>query len=163
MKHTWIIAGIVLTALTLSGCKKEAPPEAAAAADAAAQPAAPDPALEAAANPVLDFDMRTFAGTFSGTLPCADCAGTDTRITLTGDGTYTIDESYQGKATAPARGDGNWTAEDNGVRLRLDPNSKSDADRLFEIVGKDEIRLMDKDGNAMQGTRNFSLKRVAAQ
>ncbi|MCL1633299.1 copper resistance protein NlpE [Luteimonas sp. SX5] len=163
MKQTWIITGIALTALALPGCKKEAAPEAAAPAAPAAEAAAPaDPALAAAAAPT-DFDMRSFAGSFSGTLPCADCAGTDTRIALAGDGTYTIDETYQGKATAPARSDGHWTAEDNGHRLRLDPNSKSDADRLFEIVGKDEIRLMDKDGNAMQGAQNFSLKRVAAQ
>lgn len=154
-------AAAALAVLSLSACKKEPAAEPAAAAPAAA-PAA-DPALEAAANPVVDFDMRSFAGEFGGTLPCADCAGIDTRIVLAGDGTYTIDETYQGKSADAVKGDGNWTAEDNGHRLRLDPNSKSDADRLFEVLGNNEIRLMDKDGNAIQGAQNYSLKRVSKQ
>ena len=154
------VAGIALAALSLSACKKEPAAEPAAAAPAAA-PAA-DPALEAAAHPVVDFDMRSFAGEFDGTLPCADCEGIDTKIALTGDGTYTVDETYQGKSADAVKGDGTWTAEDNGHRLRLDPNSKTDPDRLFEVVGNNEIRLMDKDGNAIQGTRNYSLKRVSA-
>ncbi len=149
--------------LALSACKKEQPaePAAPAAAPAAAAPAA-DPALTAAANPVVDFDMRDFAGEFAGTLPCADCAGIDTKIALAGDGTYTIRETYRGKSADALKGNGTWTAEDNGHRLRLDPNSKSEDDRLFEIVGKNDIRLMDKDGTPLQGAQN-GLKRVAAQ
>lgn len=163
MKRTWLIAGIVLTALTLFGCKKEAATETAAPAAPATETAPPaDPALAAAAAPA-DFDMRSFAGTFSGSLPCADCAGIDTRIVLVGDGTYMLEETYQGKSDAPSKGDGNWTAEDSGHRLRLDPNSKSDADRVFEIVGKDEIRLADKDGNPVDSKLVASLKRVSAQ
>lgn len=154
---TFAIAGIAIAALTLSACKKESAAEPAAAAPAA------DPALAAAANPVVDFDMRAFAGEFGGTLPCADCAGIDTKIVLSGDGTYTVDETYQGKSADAVKGDGNWTAEDNGHRLRLDSNSKSDADRLFEVVGDNEIRLMDKDGNAIQSAQNYSLKRVSKQ
>lgn len=157
------VAGIALAVLSLSACKKEPAAEPAAAAPATAAAPAADPALEAAANPVVDFDMRAFAGEFGGALPCADCAGIDTKIVLAGDGTYTIDEIYQGKSADAVKGDGNWTAEDNGHRLRLDPNSKNDADRLFEVLGNNEIRLMDKDGNAIQGAQNYSLKRVSKQ
>lgn len=163
MKRTWLIAGIVLTGVTLFGCKKEAATDTAAPSATATETAPPaDPALAAAAAPA-DFDMRSFAGNFSGTLPCADCAGIDTKIVLAGDGTYTMEEAYQGKSDAAIKGDGNWTAEDGGHRLRLDPNSKSDADRLFEIVGKDEIRLEDKDGNPVDSKLAASLKRVSAQ
>ncbi len=159
-----IALAVAVTALALSACKKEQPaePAAPAVAPAAAAPAA-DPALAAAANPAVDFDMRAFAGEFAGTLPCADCTGIDTKIALADDGTYTLEETYQGKSAAPFKGDGTWTAEDNGHRLRLDPNSKSEQDRLFEVLGKNDIRLMDKDGNAIQSGRNYGLKRVAAQ
>ncbi|TKR33597.1 copper resistance protein NlpE [Luteimonas gilva] len=164
MKRTSFAAAIVaLSVLGLSACKKEpaVEPASPAAAPTATAPAA-DPALAAAANPVVDFDMRAFAGEFAGTLPCADCAGIDTKISLAGDGTYASAETYRGKSAEPVKSDGTWTAEDNGHRLRLDPNSKSEQDRLFEVVGRNDIRLMDKDGNPLQGAQNSGLKRVAA-
>lgn len=161
MKRTWIIAGLVLTALAVSGCKKEAATETAAPAETATPTPAADPALAAAANPI-DFDMRSFAGTFSGTLPCADCPGTDSKIELTGDGTYKLDESPQGKQDGNVKGDGNWTVEEGGARLRLDPNSKSDEDRLFAIAGKDELHLLDKDGKPVESAFTI-LKRAPAQ
>ncbi len=155
----------VAAALVLSACKKEQPVQAETPTAAPAQAAAPvaDPALAAAANPVVDFDMRAFAGEFAGTLPCADCAGIDTKISLANDGTYALEETYRGKSAAPFRGDGTWTAEDNGHRLRLDPNSKSEEDRLFEVLGKNDMRLMGKDGNAIQSAQNYGLKRVSSQ
>lgn len=162
MKHRIAIAGIAF-ALSLSACKKEEPAKPVEPAAPAVAAPASDPALEAAANPVKDFDPRVFAGEFGGTLPCADCEGIDTKIALAGDGTYAIEEIYRGKSQDASKGDGNWTAEDNGHRLRLDPNSKNDEDRLFEVVGQNEIRLMDKEGNAIQSAQNYSLKRAAAQ
>lgn len=162
MKHTWVIAGVLLTALALFGCKKETPADTAAPAAPAAEVApATDPALAAAATPT-DFDYRTFAGTFSGTLPCADCSGIDTTIVLIGDGTYTLDEIYKDKQDGNFKGGGTWTAEDSGTRLRLDPNSKSDEDRLFEVVGKNEIRALGKDGTSAASALNYSLKRAPA-
>ena len=162
MKRIGITTGIVLTALIVSGCKKEAP-EATTPAETAATPATTaDPALAAAANPVVDFDMRSFAGTFSGTLPCADCPGIDTTIVLVGDGSYTLDETYKDKPDGNHKGDGNWTAEDSGTRLRLDPNSKSDEDRLFAIAGKNELHLLDKDGKPVDSAFSI-LKRASAQ
>lgn len=161
MKRIGIIAGIVLTAFAVSGCKKEAATETAASAETAAPTPAADPALAAAANPV-DFDMRSFAGTFSGTLLCADCPGTDSKIELAGDGTYKLDETHQGKQDGNVKGDGNWTVEEGGARLRLDPNSKSDEDRLFAIAGKDELRLLDKDGKPIDSAFT-TLKRAPAQ
>ncbi len=163
MKHTWIFAGVLLTTLALFGCKKETPADAAAPAAPAAEAApATDPALAAAATPA-EFDYRAFAGTFSGTLPCADCPGIDTTIVLVGDGTYTLDETHKDKQDGNFKGDGTWTAEDAGTRLRLDPNSKSDEDRLFEIVGKNEIRALGEDGTPAASTLDYSLKRASTQ
>jgi len=162
MKRKLIVAGIALTALTLFGCKKEPAAETATPVAPAAQAPAADPALVAAATP-SDFDLRSFAGTFSGTLPCADCPGIDTTIVLVGDGSYTLDETYKDKPDGNHKGDGNWTAEDSGTRLRLDPNSKSDEDRLFEIVGKNQIRMLGKDGAPVDSKLNYSLTRATAQ
>lgn len=161
MKHRLVIAGIALSVLALSACKKE-PTEPAAPAEAATETPAADPALTAAATP-SDFDIRKFAGTFSGTVPCADCPGIDTRIVLVGDGTYTLEETYQDRPDGNFKGDGNWAAEEGGTRLRLDPNSKSDGDRLFEVVNNNEIRMLGKDGAPADSKLNYSLTRATAQ
>ncbi|NUO75881.1 MAG: copper resistance protein NlpE [Lysobacter sp.] len=148
--------------IALAACeKKPAEPVAAApAADAAMAPAAtPEPAPPAA--PALD--AKAFAGTFSGTLPCADCPGIDTKLELKADGTYAVEDVYQDRKDGNTKGDGTWTAEEAGARIRLDPNSKSDEDRLYQVVSADEIRALDKDGKAIESQANLSLKRQAAQ
>lgn len=53
--------------------------------------------------------------TFEGLLPCADCGGLKTKLTLTknsqysAEGTYTLFETYLGKADKPYITKGNWT------------------------------------------------------
>ena len=46
-------------------------------------------------------------------------------------------------------------------RLRLDPNSKSDNDRLFAILSQDEIRQLDMEGKPIDSTLPYNLKRSA--
>lgn len=159
-----LLALACLAALTLSACNKQAetpPAEAPKTAEAAPAPAAePTPAPVEAPKPA--FDAAAFAGAFSGTLPCADCGGIDTKLELKADGSYAIDETYQGKKDGAHKGDGSWTAEEDGKRLRLDPNSKSDSDRLFEVVSHEEIRSLDSQGQAIASQANQSLKRASA-
>jgi copper homeostasis protein (lipoprotein) len=116
------------------------------------------PASSAADVP---FDVKGFAGTFSGTLPCADCPGIDTTISLKPDGTYTVHEAYQGKPNS-FDGDGTWTAEENGQRLRLDPNSKNEQDRLFAVKSSDEIESLDAEGKPIATEIPHALKREGA-
>lgn len=163
-KH--LLALACLAALSLSACKKpdDAAPAADApkAAEAAPAPAAPAEPMPVAEAPKAGFDAAAFAGAFSGTLPCADCSGIDTKVDFKADGSYTIEETYQGKPDGNAKGDGHWAAEEDGKRLRLDPNSKSDQDRLYEVVSNDEIRLLDQDGKKIESELNYSLKRASA-
>jgi len=155
-----VLAALVVAAL--SACKPQAPAESAAPP---AQPEAAAPVAPAAdAMPSAQgapFDAKAFAGTFTGTLPCADCPGIDTRLGLAADGTYTITESYQERSVPALKGDGTWTAEGNNQRLRLDPNSKSDNDRLFAILSNDEIRQLDMQGNPIESSLPYNLKRSA--
>ena len=156
-----LLAALVVAAL--SACKPQAP------AETAAPPVQPE-AAAAPASPVADalpsaqgapFDAKAFAGMFTGTLPCADCPGIDTRLVLAADGTYTITESYQKRSAPEIKGDGTWTVEENNQRLRLDPNSKSDNDRLFAILSNDEIRQLDLEGKPIESSLPYNLKRSA--
>ena len=146
--------------LALAGCKPQAPAERPAPAAETAATAQPAPAADEA-RPKAAFDAKAFAGTFAGTLPCADCPGIDTRLELAADGTYTITESYQERSAPALKGDGTWTVEDDSRRLRLDPNSKSDNDRLFAILSQDEIRQLDLEGKPIDSTLPYNLRRSA--
>jgi len=159
--RTALFAALVVAAL--SACKPQAPaepPTPPAQPEAAAAPAAPvaDARPSAQGAP---FDAKAFAGTFDGTLPCADCPGIDTHLVLAADGTYTITESYRERSAPELKGDGTWTAEENNQRLRLDPNSKSENDRLFAILSNDEIRQLDMEGKPIDSALPYNLKRSA--
>jgi len=140
----------VASTLAIGACKPEAPVEPAAPAapvEQAAAPAEPAPvAVESApANSPADvpFDVKGFAGIFSGA---------DTRLTLNADGTY----AQSGSAVS----EGTWTAEEDGKRIRLDPNSKSEEDRLYAITSNDQLDALAADGQP--ATTSSSLKREAA-
>ena len=146
--------------LAIAACKPQAPAEPGAPVAAPAAPVAVESAPASTAADV-PFDIKGFAGTFTGTLPCADCPGIDTSIALKADGSYVLRETYQGKPDA-FDGDGTWTAEENGQRIRLDPNSKSVQDRLFAVKSKDEIEALDMEGKAIATSAPHALKRKDA-
>jgi copper homeostasis protein (lipoprotein) len=159
----------VVAALAVAACKPQAPAEPVAPA-APAEPAAPAAAAPVAVESApattaadVPFDIKGFAGTFTGALPCADCPGIDTRLMLNADGSYTLHEVYQGKPGNGFDGDGTWTAEENGKRIRLDPNSKSQQDRLYAVTSADQIDALDSAGMPIESTQSNTLKREAAK
>jgi copper homeostasis protein (lipoprotein) len=162
-----LLLAVMASTLAIAACKPQAPAEPAAPAADTAPAAAAEPAPVAAESaPVstatdVPFDMKGFAGTFSGTLPCADCAGIETTISLKPDGTYTVHETYQGKPGG-FDSEGTWTAEENGQRVRLDPNSKSEQDRLFAVKSSDEIESLDTEGKPIATQTPHALKREGA-
>lgn len=162
-----LLLAVMASTFAIAACKPQAPAEPATPATDTAPVAATEPAPVAAesarASSAADvpFDVKGFAGTFSGTLPCADCPGIDTTVTLKPDGTYAVHEVYQGKPGS-FDGNGTWTAEENGQRVRLDPNSKSEQDRVFAVKSSDEIESLDTEGKPIATEAPHSLKREGA-
>ncbi len=167
---------LILTVLGISlvavGCKREAPqtPDAAATtateAATATEPGATDAitvtqntAADSITAKSKDFDARAFAGMFSGTLPCAGCPGIDTTVELNPDGHFKLTETRQGQGDGPQLTDGTWTVESSGTLLRLDPNSKTDADRVYTIASNDRIAQLDNDKKSASGGLDRSLRR----
>ena len=167
-----IVRGLALfpLALALVACKPAAEPAAdapAAVPEDAAAAGTPAPAVDGTDatavvhNPPRDpagFDRKAFAGTFAGTVPCADCPGIDTRLDIAADGTFTLSETYQERDTA-FETRGTWTLDADGTRLLLDPDTKDGTDRHFGIVSKDEIRMLDAEGKPAASGLNYSLRR----
>ena len=129
---------------SLAACNRNAPTDAAPAAAATvapaatvAAPAAPATtatygvATDAAPGEHTTFDAKAFAGEF---------ANSHASITFTSDGSFTLHEE---SVDAEAPIEGTWTLESDGRHLRLDPHSKAESDRVYELVSNDELRADD--------------------
>lgn len=174
-----LVTTLGLSALVaFAGCKRESAPAPEAAPPAATQPATTDtmPAdatagtdATAVADPSMPtdtgtgLDTKAFAGNFSSTGPCANCPGIDTVLELHTDGSFVLTETYQGGKDGPVKVDGTWTGEQNGSRIRLDPNSKSEQDRLYAIASHDQIAQLRSDGQPAASGLDYSLKRDATR
>ncbi len=143
--------GILLT----SACTAPAP------STPAGKPAA---AVAAAKTPTpASIQSEAFAGKFSGVLPCASCPGIDTALVLRGDGSFRLSETYQDEpGGGPFVSEGHWREEQDSKRLRLSPIGKADPERLYEIVSRNEIRMLDLEGKPIVSGLDYSLRRDSA-
>lgn len=161
MNRNATLLAIALSALALAGCKREAETPAAPVAPAAAVKSAVvsevDHGSPASAAPA--FDVKAFAGTYGGTLPCADCAGIDTSIAFTPEGGYTLSEVYQDGDSSSFTTKGSWTVKEDSKTVLLDPEDKQELDRAFEVASPTELRALDREGKAIESKLGYSLKR----
>ncbi len=156
-----------VAAFTLAACSQQS---ADTAADTGAENAlaestesAPLDVIPTGEGPSSDFDQRGFAGTFAGTVPCADCPGMDVTLVLEGDGTYNVTHVYQGRPDGTWSIGGHWSVEsDNGV-IRLDPNSKTEEDQLYAIDSPSRVVMLNAEGNPIESGADYGLSRVLAQ
>lgn len=88
----------------------------------------------------LDWD-----GVYEGELPCADCEGIKTVVTINSDKTYTIQETYLGKETTPIETKGTFEWDGQGQKIIL----SNDRNPFF--VGENTLTLLDSDGNKNTG------------
>ena len=87
-------------------------------------------------------------GKYSGVLPCADCEGIQTTITLRADGTYDRELVYIGKTANPAQQSGrfSWNTAGSVVTLAL-PDG---ATQMYQ-VGENQLLHLDQAGNRIVG------------
>jgi predicted secreted protein len=153
------LAGLLALGLA-AGCGSAEAPQAAQGL----QPAAAAPASQGAA--VLRY---------AGTLPCADCAGIRMELTLNRDAsgqptTYQLVETYLGSMAAeglkPFTQAGQWsiqrgTAERPDVMIYLlDGGGDEQKTRSFEVVGEQELVMLDREQKRAQSSHSYSLTRV---
>lgn len=144
---------------------------------ASAPPPAPNPASPNAAESAMpsgegsaDLD-RSPLGVFEGTLPCADCEGIRTELTLfLQPDTFVLRESRLGGQGdgVTITSEGPWqaalgTEEDpDATVIQLDPE-KPDTMRSFREVGGDRLELLDRSGRRIESKQDHSLKRKVEQ
>jgi len=96
-----------------------------------------------AANTALDY-----AGTYKGVLPCADCEGIETVLTLDNENNYTLKTTYLGKDAAAVEKSGTYAWNKAGNTVILD--GITDAPNQF-FVGENQVFQLDKEGNRITG------------
>jgi copper homeostasis protein (lipoprotein) len=151
-RTTWIPVSLCLAFIALAGCRREEPaaptvaPPATIAPASVATIAAPTTtttplgvAASAAPGEHTDFDAKAFAGSF---------AAPGTRISFDADGNYTM-RVHAESANADLDTQGTWTLEPDARHVLLDPTSKAEPDRRYEVASMDELRP-DDGGTALQ-------------
>lgn len=104
-------------------------------------------AVMPAPAPVIEPTQENLPGTYSGTLPCGDCKGVITKLELLADGSYKVNERFDGKGEgAVLDSDGKWNFDPASRRVTLDPSAQDWQDRAFEALTSGGLRPLDGSG-----------------
>lgn len=89
-----------------------------------------------------------WSGNYTGTLPCADCEGIETNLSLKQDGSYTLTTTYLGKDADKFEQKGTFTWNETGNTVILD-GIEDGSSQYF--VGENYLLHLDLDGNKVTG------------
>jgi len=113
---------------------------------------APSEANQIMQEPVPDNSRNAldWDGSYLGLLPCADCEGIQTILTLNKDLSYRLKTQYLGKSDHffESSGEFSWNEEGNTVILK-DTESAGQPSRYF--VGENTLTQLDQQGNKIAG------------
>jgi len=87
-----------------------------------------------------------WAGTYRGTLPCADCPGIETIVTLASDGTYRTQSRYLGRSSQVVQEQGTFSWNEAGNTITFEGREPT---RYF--VGENRLTRLALDGSRITG------------
>ncbi|QTY27384.1 copper resistance protein NlpE N-terminal domain-containing protein [Flavobacterium sp. CS20] len=99
-------------------------------------------------------------GTYKGILPCADCIGIETQITLNQDLSYTKSMKYLSKNDSVYLTKGQFKWNDNGSKIYLDSSKK----KAYQ-VGENKLFVLDQKGERISGNleERFILNKLSSK
>lgn len=108
--------------------------------------------------------------TYSGTLPCADCEGIVTELTLSANSEskeqyFKLKETYQGKNQSfPSEGNfailQGTPADPAATVIQLNPDKDKNLQRYFQKVSAQELKQLDNEMRTIDSKSNYSLKKL---
>ncbi len=98
--------------------------------------------------PIADNSQNSldWIGTYIGTLPCTDCEGIKTIITLNKDNSYTLSETYLGKNNKPYTTKGTFSWNKEGTKISLTDGTQK---QQYQ-VGENKLIRLDIYGNPIK-------------
>lgn len=137
MKMNFFILSAFLLPVVLTGCKTQNP----ATSVNAGTPAE----ISIGDNSANALD---WPGVYNGTLPCADCEGLITSVTLNKDLTYKRITVYKGKDGKRFEENGNFSWIKSGSTIMLERNTDSPG---YYLVGENQLIQLDMEGSRITG------------
>lgn len=101
--------------------------------------------------------VKNIDGIYKGDLPCADCSGITETLILAKDGSYIMEDLYQGKSAKPFQVDGKWEKSDSGI-LKLTPSDKSEIN-YFQLTSNGDLQMLDSNMQKIDSPFNNTLTR----
>ena len=101
------------------------------------------------------IDMHTskisvnWKGTYKGTIPCANCEGIQTTLTLD-DATYVLEMTYLGKSDQVYKTEGQFVWNEEGSCIALDNEETNGFNTQFR-VGENVLWQLDYEGKQIEG------------
>lgn len=87
-----------------------------------------------------------WAGSYVGVIPCADCEGIQTEVTLNADSSYQLSQLYLGKAADAFVSQGTFSWSDSGSIVLLES-----AQPVQFFVGENQLFMLDPQGKRITG------------
>lgn len=116
----------------------------------------PKPTVEEPENTIEDVELPTgdnsrnaldWAGTYSGVLPCANCAGIESKLEINADYSYMLTTVYLGKTAEPVVQSGTFYWNNAGSIITL-----GSLDEVYQLqVGENQLIKLDQEGKRIQG------------
>jgi YD repeat-containing protein len=109
--------------------------------------------------PISDNSQTSldWAGTYDGTIPCPDCLGITTTLTIREDKTFRKSEIHRGESTKALMTEGTFAWDPDGQRITT-TSTKGEVQMYF--VGENVLFHLDKNGKRTEGNL-ASLYRLA--
>lgn len=102
--------------------------------------------------------LKPMQQSWRGVLPCADCEGIETSLFLEKDGTWVMNQHYQGaKAPSSFASYGTWARTADKLVLTDTTGEK----RYFRAKGEG-LEMLDMEGNPIESQFNYTLAPVTA-
>lgn len=131
-----IFPAIAAGLITVSCAKKEAKTEEVAVVDS----------IKVEKTVVTTTEKPVLSGTFEGTIPCADCPGIETKLTLNeADKTYVLDSKYLEKKDGAFSDKGSFEVSEDGAFITLKEEGNI-TPQVYHITG-DAAYLVTKVGD----------------
>lgn len=110
-------------------------------------------------QPTQVAELKPMQQSWRGILPCADCEGIETSLFLEKDGTWVMNERYQGVRDEPSSfaSYGTWARTADKLVLTDSKGEKS----YYRAKGE-ALEMLDREGNPIESQFNYTLQPVSA-
>ena len=110
-------------------------------------------------QPAAMEELKPMQQSWRGILPCADCEGIETSLFLEKDGTWVMNERYQGVRDEPSSfaSYGTWARTADKLVLTDSKGEKS----YYRAKGE-ALEMLDREGNPIESQFNYTLQPVSA-